>query len=83
MVLIESMNHYHLLTSWIAHRCALSKSRPVIKIYIYIYILLGSYYKYSTYKCYGPIFLDRTVHTLFNDPTRDSIANNFVISFYC
>ena len=21
--------------------------------------------------------------TLFNDPTRDSIANNFVISFYC
>ena len=22
-------------------------------------------------------------HTLFNDPTRDSIANNFVISVYC
>ena len=30
MVFIESMNHYHLLTSWIAHRCVLSKSRPVI-----------------------------------------------------
>ena len=24
-------------------------------------ILLGSYYKYGTYKCYRPIFLDRTV----------------------
>ena len=24
-------------------------------------VLLGSYYKYGTYKCYRPIFLDRTV----------------------
>ena len=24
-------------------------------------ILLGSYYKYGTYKCYSPIFLDSTV----------------------
>ena len=24
-------------------------------------LLLGSYYKYGTYKCYRPIFLDRTV----------------------
>ena len=22
-------------------------------------------------------------HTLFNDPTRDSIANNFIIDVYC
>ena len=25
------------------------------------WLLLGSYYKYVTYKCYRPIFLDRTV----------------------
>ena len=24
-------------------------------------LLLGSYYKYGTYKCYRPDFLDRTV----------------------
>ena len=27
----------------------------------YIYLLLGAYYKYGTYKCYSPIFLDCTV----------------------
>jgi hypothetical protein len=26
-----------------------------------LHVLLGSYYKYGTYKCYRPIFLDRTV----------------------
>ena len=26
-----------------------------------MHVLLGSYYKYGTYKCYRPDFLDRTV----------------------
>ena len=29
-------------------------------------LLLGSYYKYGTYKCYRPISLDRTVRTFEN-----------------
>ena len=32
--------------------------------------------------CY-PNYVLRVVHTLFNDLTRDSIANNFVIDVYC
>ena len=38
VVFIESMNHYHLLTSWIAHRCVLPKSCPVIKKNLSLYI---------------------------------------------
>ena len=37
----------------------------------YYLLLLGSYYKYGTYKCYRPIFLDHTVR-IFEKYQRNS-----------
>ena len=41
------------------------------------YVLLGSYYKYGTYKCYRPIFLDHMVH-IFEKNLQKSEQSNIV-----
>ena len=49
---------------------------------LYCFLSKGGRGLFPPYPSPGPPELKKG-STLFNDPTRDSIANNFVISFYC